>query len=813
MLSNLIQDVRYGMRVLRKAPTFTAVAVITLALGIGANAAMFAVFSAFVLKPLPFRDPDRIVAVWDKRPGMGVNVGGMFFPPLTHYRAILEQSHTLQQVAAFHAYGPRLAGPSGTTKIKALKCSANLLDLLGFRVAAGRNFSADETTPGRNNVTVLTAGYAVEHFGSVRAAVGKSLTLDGVAHVVVGVLPQDFRMPNLMSGEMRLNPELLLPLDTSAAAAGKPGSFVNVLARLKPDFTLDQARSDVAVIARQFEKEDMPGLTPVTGVAVLALRSEDRNPDSIRRLLIFQVAVGFILLIACVNIANLLLARATERRKELAVRLALGASRARILAQMLAESLTLGTLGSIAGLLLAQWFVVLVIAIAPGDFLEGHRPSIDPRVLVFTIAATIITSILFGLAPALHSLRQKIQDALAQTGRSVSGQGNRTRSALVIAELSLALVLLVGAGLLIRTLRAVHGVDPGFQPQHLLTAVIQLPPDKYRIDPKNGDDGKLSSFSNELLARVRALPGVESATISGSLPMRTIELSTFHLEGQSDADQRSADMTSVRDDYFRTMGIPIVKGRGFRRQDLGPKSRVIVMSEMMAKALWPRKDPLGKKIITGTTGDGAYTVIGIAQDTHDLGLDAPPTATVYRIGAPQNLFLIVRTAGDLKLLMKPLREQVAAVDEDVPVSEIRPMQQVVESTFQDRRFHMWLFVVFSALALGLAAIGQYGVLAYTVSARTREIGIRMALGAQVADVLHMIIRQGLALAGFGVVIGLGAAAALSRLMKSFVFGVKTVDPLTYAITAAVLIGVAVCACYIPARRAARVDPMVALRCE
>jgi predicted permease len=813
MIGNIIQDVRYGLRVLRKAPAFTAVAVITLALGIGANAAMFSVFSAFLLRPLPFRDPDRLVALWDKRPEMGTSFGGLFLSPITHYRALLEQSHTLQQVAAFGNYQPRVAGPSGTTKIKAIKCSANLLDLLGFSVAAGRNFSADETIPGQNNVAVIADGYAVDHFGSSKAAVGKSLTLDGAAHMIVGVLPKNFRMPNLMEGEMRLNPQLLLPLDTSATAAARPGSFVSMIARVKPNFTLDQVRSDIDIIAQQFRKEDLRGLTPVTGVSVLSLRSEDRSPDSTKRLLIFQAAVGFILLIACANIANLLLARATERKKEVAVRLALGASRRRIVAQMLIESLTLGILGSFAGLLLAHWLIVLIVTMGPGDFLEGHHPSLDPRVLLFTIAATMVASVLFGIVPALHTLRQKIHEALAQTGRSLAGQGNRTRSILVICELSLALMLLVGAGLLIRTLRAVHGVDPGFQPEHLLTAVVQLPPDKYKVDERNGDAGKLSAFSNELLSRVRALPGVKSATVSGSLPMSMIELSTFHLEGQSKADQRSADMTSVRDDYFKTMGTPIVEGRSFSRQDLEQKSKVIVMSELMAKTLWPNQDPIGRRIITGSKSDDAYTVIGIARDTHDLGLDAPAEGTMYRIGAPQNVIVILRTAGDPTLLARPLREQIAAVDQDVPVTDIRPMQELVESSLQNRRFQMWMFVVFAGLALGLAAVGLYGLLSYIVSARTREIGIRMALGAQITDVLRMVIRQGLVLAGLGALIGLAAAGALSRLMANFVFGVKTIDPLTYVATAATLVLVAVCACYIPARRAAKVDPMVALRCE
>lgn len=812
-MGNLIQDLKYSVRILRKAPAFTAVAVITLALGIGANAAMFSVFSAFLLKPLPFRDPDRLVAVWDKRPGMGAAFGGLFFAPMTHYRAILEQSHTLQGVAAFHAYGPRLADPSGSTKIKALKCSANLLDLLGFKVAAGRNFSTDETVPGRNNVTLLTAGYAVDHFGSLKAAVGKSLTLDGVDHVVVGVLPQDFRMPNLMAGEMRFKPELLLPLDTSATAAAKPGRFVNMIARVKPNFTLDQARSDVALIGRQFRKEDVQGLAPVTEVSVLSLQSEDRSAGAAKRLLIFQGAVALILLIACSNIANLLLARATERKKEIAVRLALEASRARILGQLLLESVTLGILGSFAGLLLAHWLLVLINAIAPGDFLEGHRPSIDPHVFAFTFLSAMLASILFGLAPALHTLRQKIHEALSHAGRSLSGQGNKTRSTLVVAELSLALMLLVGAGLMIRTLQAIAGVDPGFQTDHLLTAHVELPLDKYKIDPKTGDDGKLSAFANELVARLRALPGVESATVAGSLPMDSIEISTFHLEGQTEQEQQSADMTTVRDDYFKTMGASIVNGRDFSSQDVRQNARVMVMSELMANHLWPHQNPIGRRILTGTSSKDAYTVIGIARDTHDFGLDSPPTTTIYRIGAPQNMIVLLRTAGNPALMAKALTQQVAAIDRDVPVTNVRPMREIIAYTVEDRRFQMWLFVAFATLAVGLAAVGQYGVLAYVVSMKTREIGIRMALGAQVGAVLRMIIRQGLALAGLGVVIGLGAAAVLSRLMKTFVFGVTPLDPLTYLVTAAVLIAVAVLACYIPARRAAKVDPMVALRYE
>jgi putative ABC transport system permease protein len=812
MIANLFQDVRYGLRMLRKAPGFTAVAIITLALGIGANAAMFAVFSAFILRPLPYPEPDRLVALWEKRPGMYAGTGERFWFSMADYVALREQSTTLQSTAALVRVRARVTTSTGTTTFKAVKCTANLLDLLGLNVLRGRNFSAAETVEPANHVVLVSSEYALQHFGSVDAALEKTFTLDGAAYRVIGVLPPGFHLPTLDQGEMRIIPQLLYPLDTSTKAASQPGPFVNVIARLKPRVTLQETSSEMQVLAKQMPSRDMKALPPIVGVNVFPLRAEDRSPQARKQLLVFQFAVGFILLIACANVANLLLARATERKREIAIRLALGASRGRIILQLLLESVTLGLMGSAAGLLMGDWLVALITSVAPGDFLQGHQPSIDPRVFGFTLAIAVTASILFGLAPALHTVRQKIHEALSQSGKSVSGQGTRARSIFVVAELSLALTLLVGAGLMIRTLHVLHRVQPGFLPERLLAATVQLPAEKYKIDPKTNDDGKPARFADQLLEKLRALPGVESATIAGSLPMSTIEISTFHLEGQSEQEQRSADVTTVRGDYFKTMGIPIVQGRDFSTQDVAQNAKVMVASQSLARSLWPNQDPIGRRIITGNTG-GDYRVIGVSQDTHDLGLDAPATSTAYRIGAIQNLIVIVRSYGDPLQLAKPLTEQVAAIDNDVPVSDIQTVPEIIESSLRDRRFQMWLFVAFAGLAIGLAGIGQYGVLAYTVTTRTREIGIRMALGAQVTDVLRMVVRQGLVLSAAGVVLGLGAALALARLMSSFVFGVKTIDPLTYAFTAATLVLVAICACYIPARRATRVDPMVALRYE
>ncbi len=810
MIATLVQDVRYGLRMLRKAPGFTAVAVITLALGIGANAAMFAVFSAFILRPLPYRDADRLIGLGEKRPGVH-GLGGRFLFSIADYRALSEQSKTLHETAAFVGVRVRVKTPAGTTTVKGAKCTASLFDLLGINVIRGRNFSEAETTDGANHVVLIGAEYAMEHFGSLDAALGQTFTLDGAEHNVIGVLPPGFHLPTVYQGQMRIVPRLLYPLDTSTKAANGPGQFVNVIARLSPGVTLSQSSSEMQVIAKQLPSRDLKGFPPIAGASVLPLREEDRSPQSAKQLFVFQFAVGFILLIACANVANLMLARATERKKEIAVRLALGASRMRIIAQMLTESVTLGLMGSVAGLLLALGLIALIIRLAPGDFLQGHQPSIDPRVFGFTLTIAVMASILFGLTPALHTVRQKIHEALSQSGKSFSGQGNRVRSIFVVVELSLALTLLVGAGLMIRTLHALHKVEPGFRPEHLLAATVQLPQEKYKINRKTNDDAELARFADQLLERLRALPGVESATITGSLPMRTIEISTFHLDGQSE-NQQSADVTRVRSDYFKTMGVAIVKGRDFSAQDVEENARVIVVSESLARSLWPNQDPIGRKIIIGNAG-GDYTVIGLVRDAHDLGLDVPASATIYRVGALQNLFVILRAQGDPLHLAKPVSDQVAAIDKDVPVTDILPVSEIIESSFQDRRFEMWLFVAFAGLAIGLAGIGQYGVLAYAVATRTREIGIRMALGAQVTDVLRMVIRQGLMLSAAGVVLGLAAALALAKLMSSFVFGVKTADPLTYALTATMLLLIAICACFIPARRATRVDPMVALRYE
>jgi len=813
-METVFQDVRYGIRVLRKSPGFALVAVLTLALGVGVNAAMFGVFSTFLLKPLPFRDANRLVVIWEKRGGMLGNPEMGFPVSLSDFRELQSQNRSLESTALFMSNSPDLSDDAGTKEIDGVQCSANLLDILGIVIRTGRNFTVDETRPGADQVVLMSHAFAVERFGEPGNALGKSLPLDGKEHTVIGVLPAGFRLPNLNGGGRRFHPSVLLPFDIATSSSpDKPSiTMVYVVGKLKPGVGMDQARSELKVLSKGFGKDDFKGLPRLKGASLVALEAEDRSPEMPRILSLFQFAVGFVLLIACANIANLMLARSTQRKKEIVIRMAIGASRSRLFLQLLTESLTLGVAGSAVGLGLAIWLIKLVNGLAPADFLQGHQVVLDYRVFLFTMLAGTLTSVLFGLPPAFHLLKQDLHDALLQTGRALAEHGGKSRSVLVVVELALALVLLVGAGLMIRTLWVVSHVQPGFRIDQLLTATINLPMSRYH------DYDSISGFDNRLLEKVRTLPGVESATIAGSLPMDVIEISTFTAEGERGQETQSADASSIREDYFRTMGIRIIAGRDFTPQDISRTSNVVVVSEGLANKLWPKQNPLGRRMTfegdkRTTGGNGDYHVIGVAQDTHDFGLDSEPSTNLYRASQVSRPILMMHTSAQPTQMAKVIAKLVADIDKVVPVGALRSMRDIVDSSLEERRFQMWLFVAFSGLAIVLAGIGLYGVLAYVVSMRTREIGIRMALGAQIQDVMRLVVRHGFGLALVGLVVGLGAAVALSRLMASLLYGVKTFDPLTFAATALLLLLVAIAACYLPARRAAQVDPMVALRYE
>jgi predicted permease len=810
-METVFQDVRYGIRVLRKSPGFALVAVLTLALGVGVNAAMFGVFNAFLMNPLPFPEANRLTVIWEKRTGMMGSLENRFPVSMDDFRVLQAGSQTLESLTVFVSDVSRLTEASGSKEIEGLQCAANLFGMLGAKAETGRVFMADETRAGAAPVMVLSHAFAVEHFGEPVKALGKVLTVDGKDRAVIGVIQAGFRLPNLNNGGTRFHPEVWLPLDTVADPVPTKMTFktANVIGRLKPGIEIEQARTEISVLVKGADHSNEPkGLPPLGGVNVLSLAAEDRSPDMPRMLSLFQFAVGFVLLIACANIANLMLARATQRKREIVIRMAIGASRGRLFLQLLTESLTLGLAGSLAGLAFAIWLIRLVNAIAPQDFLQGHEVTLDHRVLLFTMVAGVATSILFGLPPAFSLLRQGLQEALLQGGRTLVQHGNTSRSVLVVVELALALVLLVGAGLMVRTLWMVSHVHAGFRTDHLVAVSINLPLARYH------EYESIVAFDDQLLEKVRALPGVESATISGSLPMDVIEIATFRAEGRQGLE--SAIAVSVRNDYFRTMGIRLLAGRDFGPQELG-KSHVVVISQSLANKLWPKQNPLGKRLTFETDakkpGSGEHTVIGVVEDTHDLGLDSGTTTNLYRSSQVSRPILMVHTNADPSQLGRAVAKLVADMDKEVPLGPVRAMRELVDGSLEERRFQMWVFVAFATLAIALAGIGLYGVLAYVVSMRTREIGIRMALGAQLRDVIRLVVQHGVRLALVGLAIGLAAAVALSRLMASMVFGVKTFDPATLAVTAALMMLVVLAACYLPAIRAARVDPVVALRYE
>ena len=821
-MSGLLQDVRYGLRVLRRQTTFTVVAVVTLALGIGINAAMFSVVNAVLLRPLPFEDPGKLVAVHEGVPTLGFPKIAFSIPDLMIYE---QGQKSFQGMAAYRNDDLELSGSGEPARITAARISANLFLLLGVQPIVGRNFHADEDRPGVA-VAILSYGLWQSRYAGARDVIGTAIRLDRVPYTVIGVMPQDFQFPLAGASSNNQPAQLFVPRAfTQADLAGWARFNDDVVARLKPGVTLAQARSEADAMAQRiFQAYPADLVKTFTNARIVAavdpLQSEVSG--SVRPLLlVLQGAVGLVLLIACTNVALLLLARASGRAREMAVRTALGAGRFRLLTQLLTESILLASLGGILGLLLAIWFKNFLLRQVPATITLPRHIEMDAGVVIFTLSITFLAAVFFGLAPALHATRTGVRQGMQEGGRS--GTASRTRhrvqGAFVVAEFGLALLLLVGAGLLLRTFEKLLAADPGFQPEKVLAMTVALPQQAY---PQASD---VRNYYQRALLELSQLPGVVSVGGANDLPLNGNELDAVEVEGQNKATTPAVRQTWVLGDYMRTMSIPLIRGRLFTPEDRDGTQPVTLVSENMARSLWPNQDAIGKRILRGGTGGQWLTVIGIVGDVPDGPMSAAPRPHCYSpylqekdaaIAAPdtlRSLQLAVRSRGNPEAVATGVVDRLHRLDPALAVSNVRTMRMEVNQSIAPQRFNAMLVGIYAGLALILALIGIYGVLGYLVTQQTHEMGIRMALGAQRRHILGLVIAGGMRLVLAGAAVGLVGAWAVTRLMQGLLYGVAPVDPITFLTVTALLSGAALLACYIPAMRAARINPMSALHYE
>ncbi|MBO0858099.1 MAG: ABC transporter permease [Chloracidobacterium sp.] len=821
------QDLRHGARMLVKKPGFALIAVVTLGLGIGAVTAIFSVVDAVLLRSLSYKEPERIALVEQGRPKLGWS-GGVSAPEMLDYIA---GNETFAEMAGYGIIDLNLTGEREPRHIDVARVSSSLFPLLGVTPLLGRGFSAEEDEFGKNRVVALSEGLWRKQFGADPNIIGRVVKLDEVSYTVVGVMPSRLQFPPIrtaFAGAVDLWTPLGLTDDEKQARA-RDSNF-NLIGRLKPGVTLEQAQANMAAIAARIERrypDIYQGNIEITATAAGLTERTTRNVRPV--VLMLFGAVGFVLLIACANIANLQLTRAVTRRKEMAIRRALGAGPWRIARQMLTESLSLSLLGGLCGTGIAAWALDLIVKFGPANTPRLREAGLDPRALGFALLVTLLTGVLFGLAPALQSARGGLAVTLNESGRAPGPGGPESawlRNMLVILETALAVALLVGAGLLINSFVRLLRTPPGFNPEGVIVARTTLPAARY----PEAERGK--TVYRKALERIAALPGVQQVSVASYLPLASQWQIGFRVEGGGERDYYSAYGSWVSDDFFRVLGIQLKKGRVFNNQDRADTIPVVVINESMARRFWPGQDAIGKRIRWGgwNPPQGWLTVAGVVADVKFSSLDAeaPPTIYMPVFQIPRirrDAVFIARTTADPSNsvnsansansvgLATAMRREIAAVDADLPVYDVRTMNQVLAESIAQRRFTMALLAIFACAALSLAALGLYGVVSYDVTQRTREIGIRMALGGRRLDALKLVVGQGMKMAMIGALAGLVASLALSRLMKGLLYGVSATDPLTFVAVALLLMIVALMACYMPARRATKVDPMVALRCE
>jgi putative ABC transport system permease protein len=814
-MNTLLQDIRFGLRMLLKSPSISIVATIALALGIGANTAIFSVVNAVLLRPLPFPDPDSLVALFETDTQRGQQRGSHSYPNFMDVRA---QNTVFEHVSTYHGSDYIMTGRGEPARLQGAVVTTDLFPLLGVQPMLGRTFLPDEDKPTETGrVVILSHALFQQRFGGDPSILNQSITLEGISFTVVGVMPPSFEFP------IQNDPVELWTTIAGDASGDEPitvqrgAHFLNVIGRLKPGVTQEQAQAELTAIAARLEQQypDTNTHKSLRIESALTALVGDIRPA----LLILLGAVACVLLIACANVANLLLARATSRHKEMAIRAALGASRTRVVRQLLTESVLLSLVGGGVGMLLAVWWSDLMVALGKEDIPRAIHVGMDWRVLGFTLGVSLLTGLIFGLAPAFHSSKTELVESLKEGARGTSAGSfaNVIRKALVVIELGFAVLLLTGAALLIQSLWRLQTVNSGLRPENILTFNVTLPDVKYKSE-------RQSQFFIDLKKRLEATPGVQSASSILPLPLSGDRFGiSFEIEGRPVApkDQPSADFFTTGVGYFKTMGIPVIKGRDFEDRDRHGSTPVIIVTETFARQHFPNEDPIGKRIKPGisTFEDEKSTmreIVGVVGDIRNrsLSTESKPAYYVPQTQVPfTQMVTVVKTVGEPRSLISAATKEVAAMDQDVPLFSVKSMEEYLSASVAAPRFSTTLLSIFAGVALVLTIVGLYGVMSYSVAQRTNEIGIRMALGAQSHDVLLMIVRQGSILILIGLAIGLTGAFALTRLISSLLFGVTAKDPFTFVVVSVLLAFVALLACYVPALRATKVDPMDALRCE
>ena len=814
---HLVEDLRYALRMLWKNSALTAVIVLSLAIGIGANTAVFSVVNALLLKPLPYPEPGRLAILWLRSPGIGIPQD---WPSPGQYMDIKNENHSFEELSISRGNSFNLTGLEQPVRLEGIRTSSTLLHILGARPLLGRIFLPEEDRPGKPPVALLTYGLWKRQFGGDPQIVGRSLTLNGNQFAVAGVLRPDFLLNNeVMPTVAGLDKvEILLPLPFGPDAVNRRGDEnYNILARLKPGVTMEEAQRDVAAIAARIRQKDHRDRTFTISVVPLL----DQVVGDVRRaVLVMLGAVALVLLIACANVANLLLSRATGREKEVAIRAALGAGRLRLIRQLLTESAVLSLLGAAAGLIVAGLTLYLVRHINPGNIPRLDSIRVDANVLAFTFGVAILTGIVFGLAPAIRVAQVDLNSTLKSGGRSSQVEGgfnaarHGLRSLLVVAELALSMVLLIGAGLLIRSFLRLASVAPGFNPDHVISMQVAEAGPKYRQDKAR------IQFYEQIGEGIARLPGVKMQGAVSTLPFTgSISWGGIAIEGYTppaNQPELQVDLRVATSDYFRTMEIPLLQGRFFNNHDTAGVPPVVLIDEKLARRFWPNQSALGKRLNQGGPKNPWWTIVGVVGTVKQYGLDIDGRMVVY--GAQQQqagggLYVVARTTTDPASAAAAIAQEIHTVDPGVPVFDIQTMQERLHGSLARQRFAMAMLGGFAGFALLLAAVGVYGVMSYLVTQGTHDLGVRMALGAQRSNILGLVVRQGMLLAAAGIVVGLIGAFALTRLMAALLFGVSATDVATFSGVTMFLAAIAFVASYVPAQRATQVDPLVALRYE